>query len=35
MSKDPIKIRIIFMGTSSFAGKILDSLIEKKYNIIS
>lgn len=33
--KDPIKLRTIFMGTSSFAEKILGALIENKYNIIS
>ena len=32
---DPIKLRAVFMGTSSFAAEILSSLLENKYNIIS
>ena len=32
---DPIKLRVIFMGTSVFAERILDALLGQKYNIIS
>lgn len=35
MSKKTIKLRVIFMGTSSFADAILSALITEKYNIIS
>jgi methionyl-tRNA formyltransferase len=31
----PIKLKTVFMGTSSFAATILSSLIENKFNIIS
>jgi methionyl-tRNA formyltransferase len=33
--KDPVKLKIIFMGTPAFASKLLGSLLEKKYNVIS
>lgn len=33
--KKPIKLRIVFMGTPSFAEKILLSLLEEKYNILA
>jgi methionyl-tRNA formyltransferase len=33
--KKPIKLRIVFMGTSSFAEKMLSSLLEEKYNILA
>ena len=33
--KNPIKLRTIFMGTSSFAVEILDTLLKNDYNIIS
>lgn len=33
--KDPIKLRTIFMGTSSFAAVILESLANAGYNVIS
>lgn len=35
MTIQPIKLRIIFMGTSTFAQKILQTIIDKKYNIVS
>lgn len=35
MSPEPIKLRTIFMGSSFFAERILSSLIEERYNIIS
>jgi len=35
MEKKPSDTKIIFMGTSDFAGVILDALIVKKYNIVS
>lgn len=35
MNSQPIKLRIIFMGTSAFAEHILNSLIGEKYNLIS
>lgn len=33
--QDPIKLRTIFMGTSSFSESILNSLLSAQYNIIS
>ncbi|HPN96344.1 MAG TPA: methionyl-tRNA formyltransferase [Candidatus Moranbacteria bacterium] len=33
MNKDPLKISIVFMGTSSFAETILRSLVSSKYNV--
>lgn len=33
--KDPIKLRTIFMGTSSFAAVVLESLAKAGYNVIS
>lgn len=35
MTGHPIKLRIIFMGTSSFAQKILGALVNAEYNIVS
>lgn len=35
MQKKSIKLRVVFMGTSSFADTILAALIAEKYNIIS
>ncbi|MFZ5982121.1 MAG: methionyl-tRNA formyltransferase [Patescibacteria group bacterium] len=35
MKNDPIKLRTIFMGTSSFSRIILEGLIKANYNIIS
>jgi methionyl-tRNA formyltransferase len=35
MSKKTIKLRVVFMGTSSFADTILEALIAEKYNITS
>jgi len=35
MQKKPIKLRTIFMGTSSFADTILSALVAEKYNLIS
>lgn len=34
-TKNPIKLRTVFMGTSSFAGEVLKILVREKYNIIS
>lgn len=34
MTRDTDKIKIVFMGTSSFSDVILNSLLEEKYNII-
>jgi len=33
--KDPIKLKTVFMGTSPFAAKILEALLESHYNIVS
>lgn len=33
--QDPIKLKTIFMGTSQFAAKILETLLENKYNVVS
>lgn len=33
--QDPIKIRIVFMGTSGFAATILEKIIDSKHNIVS
>ncbi|TSD01293.1 MAG: methionyl-tRNA formyltransferase, partial [Parcubacteria group bacterium Athens0714_25] len=30
-----IKLRIVFMGTSSFAEKILSAMLDEKYNILA
>jgi methionyl-tRNA formyltransferase len=35
MQKKSIKLRVVFMGTSSFADTILNTLIAENYNIIS
>jgi methionyl-tRNA formyltransferase len=35
MQKKPVKLRVVFMGTSSFADTILTALIAEKYNLIS
>jgi methionyl-tRNA formyltransferase len=35
MDKKSSEIRIVFMGTSDFAGSILSSLVSQKYNIVS
>lgn len=35
MLKNPIKLRMVFMGTSEFSKKILQRLIESGYNIVS
>jgi methionyl-tRNA formyltransferase len=35
MQKKTIKLRVIFMGTSSFADTILSALVAEKYNLIS
>ncbi|MCX6761873.1 MAG: methionyl-tRNA formyltransferase [Candidatus Moranbacteria bacterium] len=35
MQKKSIKLRVVFMGTSSFADTILTALIAEKYNLIS
>lgn len=35
MKNNPIKLRVIFMGTSAFAERILSALIHGKYNITS
>ncbi|MFZ2834926.1 MAG: methionyl-tRNA formyltransferase [Candidatus Moraniibacteriota bacterium] len=35
MDEKSIKLRVIFMGTSDFADKILKSIIAEKYNVIS
>ncbi len=35
MDKKSIKLRVVFMGTSSFADKILTALLAAEYNIIS
>lgn len=33
--KKPIKLRIVFMGTPSFAKEILSSLLKEKYNVLA
>lgn len=35
MKKKPIKLRVVFMGTSLFADEILKALISAQYNIVS
>ena len=35
MSKDPIELKVIFMGTSAFAAEVLKALLENKYNVVS